>query len=237
MAFFQIDNYNALQVLEFVRLDDLRLGMPLFTFLPDVGNTSAFDVSYLSQLGGIRSDSRDALFKSSESVQDFIYTTDILQGESFTPVFTQEGKVVGFLMPREVESQETSRILPAHFIMPLLSQLLKERSIARPYLGVRYVNLSVPSAQNVLIQTERASKGLLLYSREQPAVLRNSPAEKAGLREGDILLQMRTTPLETSWELSTLLIDYRSGDTVDFVILRDGEQRTLSVVLDTVSPL
>lgn len=233
MAFFRMKNASGLQASEFVRMEDLQIGMPLYTALPRLDQIPSFDVTYMSQLGGSRSDDRKTLVQSSETIYDFIYTTDVLQGDAFAPVFTEDGKIAGFLMPQVNRDQNFSHVLPAHFIAPLLLQVLKDGSIARPYLGVQYIHFSntvtspgIPNSQ----------KGMLLFSREnQPAVLPDSPAEKAGLREGDILVQLQTLSLENSRALSTLLMDYKPGDVIDFVVVRNGEQITLSVTLGILS--
>ncbi len=64
-------------------------------------------------------------------------------------------------------------------------------------------------------------------------VIDDSPAQKAGMLRGDIILEVESTQVNTVTDLRDLLSDYQGGDTVDVLISRGGEEQTIQVELET----
>lgn len=84
-------------------------------------------------------------------------------------------------------------------------------SVATPWLGIR-------------VAYESDSARIL-------EVLPNSPAEKAGLRSGDRIVAFEGEPVDRTHPLTGYLRRYRPGDTVHLMVLRDGEEHTVSITL------
>lgn len=120
------------------------------------------------------------------------------------------------------------RILPIEAIQPALRSLLQEKKIARSALGVSYIDV----AHGVNISTELVGSfrhGALLYG--PVSVPRLSPARKAGVLQGDLLLSVNGEAIDSTRGLDELIEQYRPGDRVQILLDRKGEQMTVEVEL------
>ncbi len=108
---------------------------------------------------------------------------------------------------------------PAFFI----SEPEESLADAAPYLGVTYVQLSHELAARYGVETDA---GLLLTD-----VAGNSPADRAGLRRGDILVAADALSLAGSQSLVELLMGRKAGDRVEFKALRSGRSFSAELVL------
>ncbi|HTL39723.1 MAG TPA: PDZ domain-containing protein, partial [Methylomirabilota bacterium] len=103
--------------------------------------------------------------------------------------------------------------------------------IVKPFLGVRYVIVNdTIKDQNKLT----VNYGALIVgggSPSQPAVVPDSAADKAGLKEGDIILEVNGTQVDTDHSLAGLLKDYNPGDIVKMKVLSRGQTKDITVTL------
>src|SRR5207247_5412176 len=60
-----------------------------------------------------------------------------------------------------------------------------------------------------------------------------APADKAGIRGGDVIVEMAGTKIENLYDMTYALQDHKPGDTIDVVVLRGGERKTLRATLGT----
>ena len=70
-------------------------------------------------------------------------------------------------------------------------------------------------------------------STRQPAVVSGTPADKAGLREGDIITAISDTKLDGNTSLRAALLKHKPGETVTLEVLRDGKPLSVNVTLTT----
>ena len=99
------------------------------------------------------------------------------------------------------------------------------------FLGVRYViiNQQIREEKNLPV-----SYGALLIKgpEGEPAILSGSPAEKAGLQEGDIILEFGGIRVDTNHLLADLILKRRVGEEVNLKILRDEKEMIIRVTLE-----
>jgi len=148
-------------------------------------------------------------------------------GNSGGPLFNLEGEVIGInsqIYSRTGGYQGVSFAIPIDVAMDVVGQLRDTGRVVRGWLGV-------------LIQevTSELATGFGL-DRPQGAlvgqVMANSPAEKAGLQAGDIIVSFNDQPVATSGELPPLVGRVRPGNESTVTIIRDGEERELSVTIE-----
>jgi membrane-associated protease RseP (regulator of RpoE activity) len=100
-------------------------------------------------------------------------------------------------------------------------------SVGRPSLGVNYLDLSVSSPVGLNFST-----GALLYpTATQPAVLKNSPAQVAGLVAGDIITWVNNQEVNASNDLADLIANYQPGDKITLTYHRAGADYLVDVKL------
>jgi S1-C subfamily serine protease len=104
--------------------------------------------------------------------------------------------------------------------------------VVRPVVGVRYV-LITPAIQSALRLPTH--EGALLVPGEGPeelAVIPGSAADKAGLQEGDMILEVDGQKVTPDRSLQSLIRAKRPGDTVTLTVLSRGNRKTVSVTLE-----
>jgi serine protease Do len=187
-------------------------------------------VSGLSR--GVTAGDPSGFMGSSEQLQNLLQTdAAINSGNSGGPLVNLEGQVIG--MNTAVAGQGAQNIgfaIPINDIKPLVSSVKERGRIVRPYLGVRYIALDrQTAAANELSVTSgawiRASDGTT------PGIVPDSPADKAGVKEGDIITKVDNDKLDSTHSLQSLIGKHKVGDKITLTVFRDGKTITLSATL------
>jgi len=159
-----------------------------------------------------------------ETYEDFIQTdASINPGNSGGPLLNVYGEVVGINTAIVAAGQGIGFAIPVNMAKQVVTQLIKKGSVTRGWLGV--------SIQPVTDEIA-ASFGL---SRARGALVSDikagSPAGKAGLRHGDIILRFAGKEIKDARQLQLVVADTAIGQKVDVEIFRDGKTRNISVTL------
>jgi len=101
------------------------------------------------------------------------------------------------------------------------------RVTTRPYLGVQYEIITAD-----LAKTEQLSVEIGAIIRD---VIANSPAEKAGLKTGDVISKVNDTALDKNHSLADLVTSHKAGDEITLTVLRGSETLTLKATLSSQS--
>jgi serine protease Do len=181
---------------------------------------------------GITAGDGSDLSSSSEQLQN-VFQTDaaINPGNSGGPLVNLDGQVVG--MNTAVAGQGAQNIgfaIPINDVKPLLASVKNTGKITRAYLGVRYVALD---AQTAAANNLPANDGAWVQAADaaNPAVVSGSPADKAGVKEGDIITKVGGDAVNSSHSLQSLVGKYKPGDKMQLTINRDGKTMALSATL------
>lgn len=135
----------------------------------------------------------------------------------------KNGEVVGVI----VASPPGGYIVPVNYFKDIVSGVLRNRAVLRPYLGVNYIDLSNAAAREL-----PRKEGAYLYGGSiSRAVAINSPAYKAGLKAGDIILGIDGENVNEFKNLAEMIADYKAGENITIKILRDGKELNLNIVL------
>lgn len=168
---------------------------------------------------------------SSENLTNLFQTDAAINpGNSGGPLVNIEGKVIGMNTATAGSAQNIGFAIPINDISSALESVQKTGKIVRPYLGIRYVllNKNIASANNL-----PTSDGALVYATgRQLAVLPNSPASKAGIKEGDIITKIDNTLIGKDNSITSVLAKKKIGDTVELTYLRDGKTETAKTKLE-----
>jgi S1-C subfamily serine protease len=109
--------------------------------------------------------------------------------------------------------------------------VLDTGKLLRPYLGVRYVQLTDDYAYELDLETKRGA--YILPGRDgRPSILPNSPAMEAGLKEGDIITEVNGVGIDEKHSLVSLIGSHKVGDKVTLTIVRDGREQTVEATLE-----
>ncbi len=152
---------------------------------------------------------------------DFIQTdASINPGNSGGPLFNIRGEVVGINTAIIEQGQGLGFAIPINIARELLSQL-KKGEVVRGWLGVVIQEVTPELAQSFGL---KEPTGALVSDIEA-----GSPAEKAGIRKGDIILKFNGKDITKMKELPTIVAMTPVGETVTVTILREGKTRDVTL--------
>lgn len=175
----------------------------------------------------------DSSYSSSESLSDMIQTDAAINaGNSGGPLVNAAGEVIGINTATSSDANSIGFAIPISAVKGMISQLLSSGSASRAYIGVYGINITpeVASAYDLPVKS-----GTYLYYESgrytSTAITSDSPAEKAGLKNKDIITAVNGIKIGTSGSLTTLLGEYKPGDTVQLTILRENKEKAINITL------
>ncbi|MFA5854486.1 MAG: trypsin-like peptidase domain-containing protein [Patescibacteria group bacterium] len=169
----------------------------------------------------------------SEVLEEALQTDAAINpGNSGGPLVDLEGKVIGVNTAINRSGQSIGFAIPINAVKIVIESVKVHGKIVRPWLGVRYSMLTAETAKRNGLEVGYGA--LLVGGTTQgdgAAIVHDSPADKAGLKAGDVLLDVDGVRLEIEHPLSTVIAKKRAGDVVQVRILRDGVERVIPVTL------
>ncbi len=167
---------------------------------------------------------------SAESLQDLIQTDAAINpGNSGGPLVNLEGEVIGINTAVSGSGQNISFAIPVNEVKAQVSSVQSQGKIVRPYLGVAYVPITKDLATQNSLPTSAGA--YLASSGDTSAIQPGSPAEKAGLKEGDIITKLDGDSITGSNSLTSLIGQHKVGDTIELTIIRDRKTMTVKATL------
>ncbi|MFN2300890.1 MAG: Do family serine endopeptidase [Gammaproteobacteria bacterium] len=164
----------------------------------------------------------------SERFVPFLQTdVAINPGNSGGPLFNLDGEVVGInsqIYSRTGGFQGVSFAIPVEVALDVVDQLRTDGSVSRGWLGVNVQDVSRELAVSFDMQRPEGA----LVTRVVPG----SPAERAGVRVGDVILEFDGRAVERSATLPQLVGSGRGNRTVAIRVLREGRDRVMQVAVD-----
>jgi serine protease Do len=152
---------------------------------------------------------------------DFIQTdASINPGNSGGPLFNFRGEVVGINTAIVATGQGIGFAIPINMAKEILPQLKEKGRVTRGWLGVGIQRLTPQLARSFGLKEERGA----LVSQ----VFKDSPAERAGIRAGDVILEFEGRPIKDFLEISRLVAATPPGKLVEIKIVREGKEMVLT---------
>lgn len=170
---------------------------------------------------------------SGETLQN-LFQTDaaINQGNSGGPLVNMSGDVIGINTAVAGGSAENLGFaIPIDDVKGLIKSVLAKGKLERPYLGVRYVNLTDDYAYEYNLSVKRGAY-IFPSVNGRPSILPNSPASKAGLKEKDIVTKINNEAIDENHSLISLIGRHSVDDEVTLTVLREGKEETVRVTLE-----
>lgn len=153
---------------------------------------------------------------------NFIQTdASINPGNSGGPLFNTEGKVVGINTAIVAQGQGIGFAIPINMAKSILADLKTKGKVTRGWLGI--------SVQDV---TEDIAKNLSLKNRAGALVsdvFKDDPADKAGIKVGDIITEINDKPIKDTHELLLIIAGLQVADKANIKVFRDGKSMTVQV--------
>lgn len=214
IALIKIDSKN-LASLKLGNSSDLKVG----TWVVAIG--SPFGLEQTVTAGIVSAKGR---IIGSGPYDDFIQTdASINPGNSGGPLLNLEGEVVGINTAIIQSGQGIGFAIPSDLARGIVEQLKSSGEVTRGWLGVGIQDVTPELAEYYGLK-ER--DGVLVGT-----VYKDHPADKAGIRAGDIIIKVNGEQVKTSRELSSSIAGYAVGKKVDITFIREGQVKTVEVIL------
>jgi S1-C subfamily serine protease len=206
----------------------IAIGNPLGTYRDTVTTGVISGLGRQIQAGGIT---------SSEKLNHLIQTDAAINpGNSGGPLVNSAGQVIGINTAVASSAQGIGFAIPIDVAKPIMALALNGMPIARPWVGVYYTMIDRGLAEERDLPVD---EGALIASNTEgvAAVFVGSPAEDAGLLEGDIITAIDGRSVDLDHDVATLLLPHIPGDVVVMTINRDGETLDVELTLGTLPVL
>lgn len=230
IAILKISNAKGLKAAELGDSKALNIGQQVIAIGNALGEYDGTVTSgIISGVGRtVNASSDDGATK--ETLTDMIQTdAAINSGNSGGPLVNAQGQVVGINTAVASEAQGIGFAIPISSVKGILKSISEGKTPNRAYLGANYisVNPQVQKAYNL-----NASKGALIKNRNGKSIISGSPAQKAGLKDGDIITKIDDIEISKNISLGSLIGEKSAGDKIKITYLRDGKESTSVATLE-----
>jgi serine protease Do len=166
-----------------------------------------------------------------EDYEDFIHTDAAINpGNSGGALVDIDGRLIGIntaILSRSGGSQGVGFAIPSNLARNVMQSLISYGHVTRGYLGVMIQNVTPALEKEFHL---KGSSGALVGD-----VVAGGPADKAGLKPGDVLMEFNGKKVTDSRHLQLAVAETKPGTTVPVEILRDGNKKTLNVTVKELS--
>ncbi|GFM35542.1 DegQ family serine endoprotease [Desulfovibrio psychrotolerans] len=155
---------------------------------------------------------------------NFIQTdASINPGNSGGPLINGKGEVVGINTAIIARGQGIGFAIPSSMAKNIINQLQTEKKVSRGWIGVNITDFDENTAKALGLKD---TKGAFVAG-----VVPGQPADKAGVRNGDVIVKVNDSTISSSSELIHAIADLPPGQNARLTIIRDGKTRVISITL------
>lgn len=163
--------------------------------------------------------------------EDFIQTDAAINpGNSGGALVDAEGRLIGIntaILSRSGGNQGIGFAIPTNLAREVMESLVENGRVTRGYMGVMIQDLTPALAKG--LDLKESTRGALVGD-----VTPRGPAAKAGLKSGDVIVEVNGKKIADSRNLKLQVARVKPGETVDVKVLRDGEEQTLQVKVQSL---
>ena len=173
----------------------------------------------------------DGSGQNSETLTDMIQTdAAINSGNSGGPLVNAAGEVIGINTATSTSAENMGFAIPISSVKGMLAQLIENGKAERTYLGIYSLEITPEVAKEFNLPV---NSGAYLYSSSSySAIVKDSPAAKAGLKDKDIVTKINGVEVGAAGSLASLIGEYKPGDTVQLTVVREGKEIAINVTLE-----
>jgi len=217
VALLKINGAENLPSVELGDSDDLEIGEWVIAIGNPFGLTETLTVGVVSALG--------RKLGQPDVYQDFIQTDAAINpGNSGGPLLNLEGKVVGInsaIITGDRGYMGIGLAVPINMAKAIKEQLIKTGKVQRGYIGVLPQDIEPEMAEFFKLEN---GKGAIITS-----VTEDSPADKAGLKKDDVVIQIGNKKIDDSQDLRNIIGFTAPGTKIEFTIIRSGKEKKITV--------
>lgn len=183
---------------------------------------------------GVVSGLNRSLSADGQLVEGVIQTdTAINRGNSGGPLLSLRGEVIGINTAMVIGAQNIGFAIPINEAKKMITDVETTGKISYPFLGIRYVVITPELKEQQKLTVDYGAWVIRGEKREDVAVIPGSSADKAGILENDIILEVDGTKITKDVSLSKIIQGNKVGDIVIMKVLRKGLEISVSALLQS----
>ena len=169
---------------------------------------------------------------NAEELSDLIQTDAAINpGNSGGPLVNAAGEVIGINSAASTDYNNLGFSIPISAAKGMLYSIIENGKAVRAYIGVAYVNVTSSVANENDLPVKAGAWLHVEGSSARSAIASGGPADKAGLKDGDIVTKINGTEIGKAGSLSSLVSEYKAGETVEFEFIRGNQTMVTDVTL------
>jgi serine protease Do len=215
IALIKIKPSNSLPVVEIGDSDQVKVGEWVIAIGNPFGLEQTVTAGIVSAKGRVI---------GAGPYDNFIQTdASINPGNSGGPLFSMDGKVIGINTAIVAQGQGIGFAIPINMAKGILGDLKTKGKVTRGWLGISVQDITEDIAKNL---NYKDKKGALVSD-----VFKGDPADKAGIKVGDIVIEINHKPIKDTHELLLTIAAMQVGERVSIKAIRDGKEIAFQVVV------
>ncbi|MEW6592419.1 MAG: trypsin-like peptidase domain-containing protein [Candidatus Hadarchaeota archaeon] len=215
-------NQKALQAVEFGDSDKLRVGQRIFA----IGNPFGLSGGPTVTMGVIGALGR-TIRAADGALEDLIQTDAAINpGNSGGPLIDESGRVIAISTAIVPFAQGIGFAVPINMVFRCYGDITKYGRPMIPWFGINGISLNETISKHYKIPV---NKGVLIVG-----VIEDSPAERAGISAGDVILEFNGRPVSTIEELRKKIKASKAGEKAKFTVLQKGRKKEIVAVLSEI---
>jgi serine protease Do len=172
-------------------------------------------------------------FGATEQLTNIIQTDAAINpGNSGGPLLDISGNVIGVNVAMAQGAENIGFALPINQVKRIINQVKTQGKISMPFLGVRYVIIDQAIKQQNNLSFDYGALVIRGQNVTDLAVVPGSPADKAGIVENDIILEISGTKVTQDNQLGDIISNYNVGDVLTLKVWHRGETKDAKVTLE-----
>lgn len=202
----------------------IAIGNPLleFTNSVSVGVVSGLSRSIRAGDGAGQSEQLEGVIQTDAAINP---------GNSGGPLLNLQGKVIGVNVA-VASANNIGFSLPSNLVKNAVDSVKKNGKIVRAYLGVRYVEINDQIKEKNKLNYDYGALVIRGQNPEDLAIIPGSPADKAGLLENDIILEVDGKKLDEDTSLPHYISTKKAGDQIKLKVSSKGAEKEITVTLE-----
>ena len=230
IAFLKIKNVSDLKVATLGDSGAMRVGQDVIAIGNSLGQyQNTVTSGIVSGLGRPVTAASSELNSRVESLTDLLQTDAAINpGNSGGPLINSAGQVVGINTAIAADAQGIGFAIPINAAKGMIRGVIANGKVEKAYLGVQYVAITPDVRTQYKLSVDQ---GALVRSGSGSAVESNSPADEAGIKDGDIITKVNEKSVGSRGGLGSLVAEFMPGEKVTLTIIRDGKEQQKTLTL------